>query len=145
MIYVTKKLEFSASHRLFNPEFTPEKNEEIFDKCNNPNGHGHNYEIEVTIAGNPDPETGYVIDLKYLKRVLTDELIKHVDHKHLNYDVDFLSGYIPSVENLIVLFWRQLENKIKNGKLYKLKLYETANSFAEYFGEEVKLNKFTSK
>lgn len=139
MIYVTKRLEFSASHRLYNPNFSDEKNIEVFDKCNNINGHGHNYVLDVTVVGIPDPETGYVIDLKYLKKLVNEELIKYVDHKHLNLDVDFLLNIIPSAENLVVKFWQILEDKIQNGKLYKLALYETANSFVEYYGNPIEI------
>lgn len=143
MIYVTRRVVFAAAHRLFNPTFTDEKNEEVFDKCNNLYGHGHNYTLEVTVAGKPDPETGYVIDLKDLKRIIKKNVFEKVDHKHLNHDVDFLKGYITSIENLIVLFWKELENKFEKGqKLHKLKLWETENNVAEYFGDEVELNKF---
>ncbi len=134
MVYVTKRVEFSAAHRLFNPEFSDELNEEIYDKCNNYYGHGHNYILEVTVAGEPDPQTGYLIDLKKLKRILLDELISKVDHKHFNYDVPFMQGKIPTVENIITEFWKVLADKIPAGKLYKLKLWETENSYAEYFG-----------
>lgn len=142
MLYLTKQVSFSAAHRLFNPEYSFEKNDEIYDKCNNLYGHGHNYVLEVTVAGIPDPNTGYVIDLKKLKKILNEEIIDKVDHKHLNYDVEFLKGIIPTVENLAVIFWRILENKIKDGKLYKIKLYETPQSFVEYYGENVELKKF---
>lgn len=134
MVYVTKRIEFSASHRLYNPDFSDETNEEIYDKCNNYYGHGHNYILEVTVSGEPDPGTGYLIDLKKLKRILQEELISKVDHKHFNHDVPFMSGIIPTVENIIVAFWKELEAKIPVGKLYKLKLWETENSFAEYYG-----------
>jgi 6-pyruvoyltetrahydropterin/6-carboxytetrahydropterin synthase len=137
MIYVTKKIEFSAAHRLFNPELTDKLNDEIFDKCNNYNGHGHNYLLEITVAGNPNPKTGYVIDLKKLKKIIINEIISKVDHKHLNYDVDFLRGIIPSAENLVVSFWKILENKITEGNLYKIRLYETQNSYVEYFGAPI--------
>lgn len=134
LIYVTKRIEFSASHRLFNPEFTDEENNIIYDKCNNYHGHGHNYILEVTISGDPDPNTGYLIDLKKLKKILMEELISKVDHKHLNYDVPFMQGIIPTVENIILSFWNILADKIPTGKLYRLKLWETENSYAEYFG-----------
>lgn len=142
MLYVTKRVEFSSSHRLFNPTFSDELNEETFDKCNNINGHGHNYVLDVTVAGMPDDATGYVIDLKYLKKLITDELVNLVDHKHLNYDVDFIRGYIPTVENLSVLFWRILENKLNNCKLHKITLYETPASYVEYFGDKVELKRY---
>ncbi len=142
MIYVTKRIEFSASHRLFNPNFSNEKNIEIFDKCNNINGHGHNYVLEVTVKGIPNPETGYVIDLKQLKRILKTEIINQVDHKHLNLDVDFLNGIIPTAENITVLFWRKLSNKITNGVLHKITLYETNDSYVEYYGDYIEVNSF---
>jgi 6-pyruvoyltetrahydropterin/6-carboxytetrahydropterin synthase len=134
LVYVTKRIEFSASHRLFNPEFTDEENDQIYDKCNNYHGHGHNYILEVTISGEPDPKTGYLIDLKKLKKILMEELINKVDHKHLNFDVPFMKGIIPTVENIISSFWNILADKIPSGKLYRLKLWETENSYAEYFG-----------
>lgn len=134
MVYVTKRIEFSASHRLFNPEFTDEENELTYDKCNNYHGHGHNYILEVTISGEPNPQTGYLIDLKKLKKILMEELISKVDHKHLNFDVPFMKGKIPTVENIISSFWNILADKIPAGKLYRLKLWETENSYAEYYG-----------
>jgi 6-pyruvoyltetrahydropterin/6-carboxytetrahydropterin synthase len=137
MLYVTKKIEFSASHRLFNPNFSDIKNDEIFDKCNNFFGHGHNYLLEVTVAGTPDPQTGYVIDLKKLKRILKNEIIDKVDHKHLNHDVDCLKGIIPTAENLVITFWNLIYDKITDGKLYKIRLYESDSSYVEYFGEPI--------
>jgi 6-pyruvoyltetrahydropterin/6-carboxytetrahydropterin synthase len=135
MLYITKRVHFSASHRLFNPNFDDEKNERIYDKCNNFYGHGHNYKLEVTVKGTPDPDTGYVIDLKKLKRILYEEIVEKVDHKHLNFDVDFLKGIIPTVENLAIAFWNILKDKIPSGSLYCIKLFETDDSFVEYFGE----------
>ena len=134
MVYVTRKAHFSASHRLFNPGFSDQENEAIFDKCNNFHGHGHNYELEVTVKGIPDPETGYVIDLKKLARLIDDEILSRVDHKHLNFDVDFLYGVIPTAENIAVIFWQILEPRISSGTLHSVKLYESANNFVEYFG-----------
>jgi 6-pyruvoyltetrahydropterin/6-carboxytetrahydropterin synthase len=135
MIYITRKAEFSAAHRLFNPEFSDEENKRTFDMCANFHGHGHNYVLEVTVIGEPDKNTGYVIDLKILKKIIDEEIIKHVDHKHLNFDVDFLKDIIPTAENLSVKFWERLSGKIKNGKLYSIKLYESENNFVEYKGE----------
>ena len=109
MIFVTRKTHFSAAHRLYNPTFSDERNEDVFDKCNNFWGHGHNYVLEVTVKGLPDPGTGYVIDLKKLKALLEEVIINKVDHRHLNFDVDFLQGVIPTVENLCVAFWQQLD------------------------------------
>ncbi|MFN3195416.1 MAG: 6-carboxytetrahydropterin synthase [Chlorobiota bacterium] len=142
MIQITKRVDFSASHRLYNPEWDFDKNEEVFDKCNNPNGHGHNYILEVTIKGNPDPETGYVYDLKKLKLLLKEKVVSRLDHKHLNKDVDFLQGVIPTVENIAVLIWRILEPEITNGELYKIKLNETPDSWVEYYGEDIEINRF---
>ncbi|HTR81630.1 MAG TPA: 6-carboxytetrahydropterin synthase, partial [Bacteroidota bacterium] len=105
MMYVTRKAHFSAAHRLFNPAFSDEKNLEVYDKCANPNGHGHNYNLEITVAGDPDPETGYVIDLKRLKKIIEEYFVSKVDHKHLNYDVDFLKGVIPTAENIAKACW----------------------------------------
>ncbi|HAW07972.1 MAG TPA: 6-pyruvoyl tetrahydrobiopterin synthase [Bacteroidetes bacterium] len=135
MIYITRKEIFSAAHRLNNPEFTEEENAQIYDKCNNYWGHGHNYIIEVTVKGEPDPNTGYLIDLKILKDILDENLISKVDHKHLNHDVNFLEGINPTLENMAIAFWKQLENKIPAGKLYRIKLWETENNSVEYYGE----------
>jgi 6-pyruvoyltetrahydropterin/6-carboxytetrahydropterin synthase len=134
MIYITKKVRFSAAHRLYNPNFSDEMNNEIYDKCSNFYGHGHNYNLEVTVKGNPNPETGYLIDLKKMKKIIFDNLIIKVDHKHLNHDVDFLNGIIPTVENLCMEFWKILCDKFENAELYKIKIYETEDSSAEYFG-----------
>jgi 6-pyruvoyltetrahydropterin/6-carboxytetrahydropterin synthase len=142
MIYVTRKAAFSAAHRLYNPTFSDERNEAVFDKCNNPLGHGHNYVMEVTVKGLPDALTGYVIDLKRLKDLLDELIIDKVDHKHLNYDVDFLRGIIPTVENLCVLFWQQLEGRLPSGELHCIKVYESDQNMAEYFGAPVSIPKY---
>ncbi len=137
MVYVTRKAHFSAAHRLYNPTFSDERNEAIFDKCNNPRGHGHNYTIEVTVAGTPDPLTGYVIDLKKLAALIDEYILDRVDHKHLNYDVPELRGIIPTAENIAIVFWNILEPRIEAGKLYSLKVFESDNNFVEYKGEPV--------
>ena len=142
MIYVTRKAHFSASHRLFNPGFSDERNEEVFDKCNNLHGHGHNYELEVTVRGVPSPDTGYVIDLKQLSRIMDEYVVDRVDHKHLNFDVDFLRGVIPTAENIAIVFWQILAPKIPSGELHSIRLYESANNFVEYFGEPVEVARF---
>lgn len=134
MVYVTRKAHFSAAHRLFNPEFSDEENERVFDKCNNPRGHGHNYTIEVTVAGEPDPKTGYVIDLKKLSELIDDVILAKVDHKHLNYDVPELAGIIPTAENIALVFWKLLAPRITSGKLHSIRVAESDNNFAEYFG-----------
>ena len=135
MLYVTRREVFSASHRLHNPELSSEENAEIFGKCNNKNGHGHNYTLEVVVAGDVDPKTGYVVDLKELKTIIIDTVIKKVDHKHLNDDTDFLKGFNPTTENLAIGIWDQLKDKIPAGRLYSIKLYETENNYIEYKGE----------
>jgi 6-pyruvoyltetrahydropterin/6-carboxytetrahydropterin synthase len=135
MVYVTRKAHFAAAHRLYNPAWSEEENGRVFGKCNNLNGHGHNYNIEVTVAGDPPRDTGMVIDLKQLAEIVDRELIERVDHKHLNLDVDFLKGIIPTAENMAVAFWKILAPKIPNGKLYAIKLYESDNNLVEYRGE----------
>jgi 6-pyruvoyltetrahydropterin/6-carboxytetrahydropterin synthase len=135
MVYVTRKASFSASHRLFNPSWSDAKNQEVFGKCNNPRGHGHNYDLEVTVAGDPPTATGMVIDLKKLADIIDVEIIERVDHKHLNEDVDFMRGLIPTAENIAMQFWKILRPRITEGKLVSIKLYESANNFVEYRGE----------
>lgn len=135
MVFVTRREVFSASHRLFNEKFSDEENERIFGKCNNLNGHGHNYVLEVVVAGEINQSTGYVLDLKILKEIIHDHVINKVDHKNLNLDVDFLHGKIPTAENIAVGIWNQLENKIPSGKLYSVKIYETENNYVEYRGK----------
>ncbi|MGH2569561.1 MAG: 6-pyruvoyl trahydropterin synthase family protein [Bacteroidota bacterium] len=135
MVYVTRRSTFSASHRLYNPDFSEEKNREIFDKCANAMGHGHNYVVEVTVAGDPQKETGYVIDLSKLKQIIKKEILDKVDHKHLNHDVGFLQGIIPTAENLAKAFWEILASKVPAGKLVSVRLRETENNVVEYRGE----------
>ena len=142
MVYVTRKAHFSAAHRLFNPTFSDERNEEVFDKCNNPLGHGHNYELEVTVRGTPAADTGYVIDLKQLARIIDEHVIDRVDHKHLNFDVDFLRGVIPTAENIAIMFWQIIQPRIPSGELFAIRLYESANNFVEYFGEPVEVARY---
>jgi 6-pyruvoyltetrahydropterin/6-carboxytetrahydropterin synthase len=132
-VYVKRREQFSAAHRLFNPSFSDAQNEAAFDKCNNV--HGHNYTMEVTVAGDPDPATGYVIDLKLLSRILDAEILDKVDHKDLNSDVAFLRGQIPSAENLVVAFWNILAPKIPAGKLHCIRLWESDNNSVEYWGD----------
>jgi 6-pyruvoyltetrahydropterin/6-carboxytetrahydropterin synthase len=135
MIYVSRRETFSASHRLNNPALSDKENRAIFGKCNSPNGHGHNYVMEITVAGEINPLTGYLIDLKKLKDIIRENIIDKVDHKNLNTDVDFLEGVITTTENLALLFWKLLENKIPDGKLFSIKIAETENNFFEYKGE----------
>ena len=135
MIYITRKLDFCASHRLFNPDFTEEQNKAVFGLCNNPNGHGHTYTLEVTIEGRIDPKTGMVMDFKHLKELIKTEIIHKVDHKNLNVDVSFLKDVISTVENMAMAFWDILESKIKNGALYEIKLYESERNYVIYRGK----------
>ena len=134
MVFVTRKAQFSAAHRLYNPAWSDEKNDRVFGKCNNPNGHGHNYTLEVTVAGEPPKDTGMVIDLKLLADILEKEIIERVDHKHLNLDVDFMRGMIPTAENIATAFWGILQKKIPEGRLHAIKLYESDNNIIEYRG-----------
>lgn len=134
MVYLTRKEHFCASHRLFNPTFSEEKNLELYGKCAYANGHGHNYEIEVTVSGEPDVDTGMILDLKRLADIIENEILVKVDHRHLNFDVDFLQGVIPTAENLAMVFWKILCAKITNGRLHSVRVYETPNNFAEYRG-----------
>ena len=134
MMLITRRETFSASHRLWNPDLSEAKNLELFDKCANANGHGHNYVLEVTVAGTPSWETGYVIDLKNLKQLIKHEIIEKVDHKHLNLDVEFLRGIIPTAENVAKTFWDILASKIPQGSLYAVRLHETENNSVEYRG-----------
>lgn len=136
-VYVTRRVHFNAAHRLHNPARSDEWNRETFGGCNHPNWHGHNYLLEVTVAGEPDPETGYVIDLSRLKAILEARILQHVDHRNLNLDVDFLDGIMPSTENLCIAFWQRIEGHLPGGRLYRVRLYETERNFAEYFGEGV--------
>jgi 6-pyruvoyltetrahydropterin/6-carboxytetrahydropterin synthase len=106
----------------------------LYGKCAYANGHGHNYEIEVTVAGEPERETGMIMDLKKLADIIDREILEKVDHKHLNFDVDFLKGVIPTAENIAIIFWKIIAPKITAGKLYSIKVYETPNNFAEYKG-----------
>ncbi len=136
MMYVTRREVFSASHRLYNPNFSDEENDACFGKCNNLNGHGHNYNLEVTVAGEVDPQTGYVIDLKKLKKIIRENVIVKLDHKNLNLDVDFLKDKIPTAENIAYGIWNELFDKIPSGKLYSVKISETENNYVEYKGEK---------
>ena len=136
MIYITRKFHFSASHRVYNPGLSDEENLRIYGKCSNPNGHGHNYVLKVTVAGEVDEQLGYVMDLTDLKQLVEKEIIEKVDHKNLNVDVDFMKGVLPSTENIAVKFWEQIEPKIsaKGKMLYSIILSETVNNSVEYRG-----------
>jgi len=137
MVYLTKRFHFSASHRLYRKELSDKENEKIYGKCSNPNGHGHNYILEVTVTGEPDPQTGYIMDLSRFKEIVRSELIEKIDHKNLNSDVDFMKGIVPTSENIVTVFWKVLKHKISfnNIKLHSLKLFETENNIVEYKGK----------
>lgn len=134
MIRITRRETFCASHRLHNPAFGDAENERLFGKCSNPNGHGHNYELEVTVMGNVGADTGYVIDLKDLKKIIRAEVTDKLDHKHLNVDVPFMKGIIPTAENIAIAIWKVLEKKIPAGRLESVRLRETENNVVEYRG-----------
>ncbi len=134
-VRITRAEEFSASHRLYSQGLSEHENEKIFGKCANPNGHGHNYRIEVTLRGEPNSDTGMVFNLSDLKRIIREEIVDKVDHKNLNMDVDFLRGIVPTAENLAVKFYEVLSTKIPGDLLYEVKLIETPGNWAVYRGE----------
>lgn len=136
MVFVTRRERFNAAHKLHIPTWSDEKNMEVFGKCSNPNWHGHNYELYVTVKGNPDPVTGFVMDLKRLSTLIKEKVINKLDHKNINLDVDFMIGKMPSTEILAQAIWEQLADEISaaGGHLHSIKLYETENNFVEYFG-----------
>ncbi len=136
MLYITRRFHFSASHRVNNPAWSDGRNIEVYGKCANPNGHGHNYVLEVTVAGENDPEIGFVMDLKELGDLVENEVISKVDHRNFNVDVDFMKGVNPTTENIVMKFWERLESNINSPgrKLYSLKLFETEKNIVEYKG-----------
>lgn len=137
MILVTRKEHFNAAHKLYREEWSEEKNREVFGKCANPNWHGHNYEIFITVKGTPSPETGFVVDLKKLSTLIKELVIEELDHKNINLDVVWMKGKMASTENLTIEIWKRLLPEIdKLGcRLHCIKLYETENNSVEYFGE----------
>ena len=137
MVYITRRERFNAAHKLFKAEWNAAKNEEVFGKCSNPNWHGHNYELLVTVKGNPDPETGFVFDLKKLSSLLKTKIVDKLDHKNINMDVDFMKGKMASTEVLVIAIWEQIEDAIKaeGAALHCVKVIETENNYAEYYGD----------
>ncbi|MBL7859797.1 MAG: 6-carboxytetrahydropterin synthase [Cyclobacteriaceae bacterium] len=131
-IAVSRKEHFNAAHRLFNATWSSEKNDEVFGKCNNPNYHGHNYELIVTVIGIPDPATGYVFDMKALSDLIKEHILKQFDHKNLNLDTTYFKTLNPTAENIAVVIWRILRQHIDNQYELKVKLYETERNFVEY-------------
>jgi 6-pyruvoyltetrahydropterin/6-carboxytetrahydropterin synthase len=134
IVTVTRRLHFNAAHRVHNPALSDDENRRLFGKCNNPNWHGHNYILDVSVSGPVEDKTGYVIDLAKIKSVVQREVIDKVDHRNFNLEVDFMEGTIPTTENIIVGIWRVLEPNIKPGRLTKLVLWETPNNYVEYDG-----------
>jgi 6-pyruvoyltetrahydropterin/6-carboxytetrahydropterin synthase len=139
MVYITKQVHFCAAHQLYNPNWDDAKNEAVFGPCANKNWHVHNFDLFVTIKGELDPDTGFVMNFKDLKKIVKDEVLELVDHKNLNVEVPFMKGKLTSCENLIIEFWKILEPLIRSesgdrASLHALKLYETPTSYAEYYG-----------
>ncbi|MBZ5569480.1 MAG: 6-carboxytetrahydropterin synthase [Acidobacteriia bacterium] len=136
MVYLTRKCEFSAAHYYHNPEFSPEENQRIFGKCNNPNGHGHNYTLEVTVKGEVNPRSGFVVDLKELKDTLEREVLSALDHRFLNKEVPEFRDRIPTTENLAIAIWERLQPKMKVAQLHRVRVYETPDLFVDCYGEK---------
>ena len=134
IVTVTRRLRFSAAHRVHNPALSEAENIRLFGKCNNPNWHGHNYVLEVSVTGEVSEKTGYVIDLGVLKRLVAERVVDHMDHRNLNIEVDFMRGVIPTTENIVVACWRVLEPAIRPARLTRLRLWETENNYVEYEG-----------
>ncbi|MFN2437903.1 MAG: 6-pyruvoyl tetrahydropterin synthase family protein [Chitinophagaceae bacterium] len=136
MVYLTRAEHFNAAHKLYNPGWSREQNDEVFGKCANDNWHGHNYELFVTVKAKPNSETGFVMDAKKLGAVIKNEVVEKLDHKNLNMDVGFLKGQICSTENLAIGIWHQLKSHLpEEVQLHSIKLYETPRIYVEYFGE----------
>lgn len=138
MIYVTRRERFSAAHRMFRQDWSDEKNREVFGKCSNPNWHGHNYILWVTISGEQSDDHGFVMNINVLKKIIREKVIEKIDHKNINLDVDFMNGMIASTENIAIAIWRELKPAIeKEGALlHCIKIEETENNFIEYYGEK---------
>jgi 6-pyruvoyltetrahydropterin/6-carboxytetrahydropterin synthase len=133
-VTITRRLLFNAAHRVHNPALSEAENKALFGKCNNPNWHGHNYTLDVSVTGEVDERTGYVIDLGALKRIVEREVIDKVDHRNFNLEVDFMRGVIPTTENIVVGIWRVLAPAIAPARLTRLVLWETPNNYVEYDG-----------
>ena len=135
MVYLTRIEHFNAAHKLYNPNWSKEKNEEVFGKCANEHYHGHNFELYVTIKGEPDPDTGFIYDAKKLGELVNDKIVERLDHRNLNLDVDFMKGELCSIENLVIGIWNELEPLLPSSiRLHCLKLVETAKIYVEYYG-----------
>ncbi len=134
MVSLTRKAEFSSAHFYWNDSWSPEENERVFGKCSNRNGHGHNYTLEVTVAGEVDPVSGFVVDLKEMKEILEREVVRVYDHRHLNLEVPEFRDRQPTVENIAVAVWERLEGKIPHARLERVRVHETADLFADFYG-----------
>ena len=137
VVTITRQVHFNSAHRLWNPTKSQDWNTKQFGLCTNPHWHGHNYVLEVSLRGQPDPDTGCIMDLGDLKHLLNEVIVDKCDHRNLNDEVDFLRGIIPSTENLVIAFWNELAPRIPAGRLHCVKLYETPRNFAEYHGPDV--------
>lgn len=136
MVYLTRIEHFNAAHKLYNPGWSREKNDEVFGKCANDNWHGHNFELYVTIKGRPDPDTGFIYDAKKLGELVNEKVLDKLDHRNLNMDVDFMQGKLCSIENLVIGIWKELEPHLPvSVQLHCLKLIETSKIYVEYYGE----------
>lgn len=135
MIFLTRKAEFSSAHYYWIDDWTEEENRRVFGKCANRNGHGHNYTVEVMVAGEIDPVSGFVVDLKQLKDIVEREVIVAYDHRHLNLEVPEFRASLPTTENIAIAIWNRLDNKIPNAKLHRVRVYEMPDLFADFYGE----------
>lgn len=135
MILLTRKAEFSSAHFYWNASWTEAENERVFGKCANRNGHGHNYTLEVTVKGEIDSTSGFVVDLKQLKDILEREVVSVYDHRHLNFEVAEFAAAVPTTENIAVAIWNRLDKKIPNATLHRVRVYEMPDLFADYYGE----------
>ena len=133
-VTVTRRLTFNAAHRVHNPALSEDENARLFGKCNNPNWHGHNYVLEVSVSGPIDERTGYVMDLSRLRQIVEREFVAQVDHRNMNIEVGFMQGIIPTTENIAVTCWRVLEPHVAPARLARLRLWETENNYVEYEG-----------
>ena len=136
-VFITRQVHFNSAHRLYNPAKSLAWNQRQYGLCTNPHWHGHNYVLEVTVKGSPDPVTGYIIDLGELKRILHAAVVDPCDHRNLNDEVPFLKDIIPSTENLVIAFWQQIEPLLPAGRLHRVRLFETPRNFADYYGPAV--------
>lgn len=135
IVTVTRRLRFNAAHRVHNPALSDAENSALYGKCNNPNWHGHNYVLEVSVTGPVDERTGYVIDLGKLRAIVEREVLEEMDHRNMNVDVPIMRGINPTAENIVLAIWRALESRVAPGRLARLKLWETENNYVEYSGE----------